>query len=83
MAEGKKILVFGAGRIGRSFIGQLFSSAGYTVVFVDVDRLLIELLNIRRSYPVVIQDSRKPATEKTIQVTGIMALHAEEEKTNP
>jgi mannitol-1-phosphate 5-dehydrogenase len=80
MGEGKKILIFGAGRIGRSFIGALFSSAGYTVVFVDVDRPLIERLNTRRSYPVVIQDSRKPAAERTIQVTGIMALHAEEEE---
>jgi mannitol-1-phosphate 5-dehydrogenase len=80
MDEGKKILIFGAGRIGRSFIGQLFSSAGYRVVFVDVDRALIDRLNTRGSYPVVIRDSRMPEEEKTITVTGIEALHAEEEE---
>jgi len=28
---------FGAGNIGRSFIGQLFSRSGYEVVFVDTN----------------------------------------------
>jgi mannitol-1-phosphate 5-dehydrogenase len=80
MAEGKKILVFGAGRIGRSFIGQLFSSAGYGVVFVDVDRQLVESLNDRKSYPVMIRDSKHPEEERTIPVTNIMALHSKEEE---
>ena len=31
----KKIIIFGAGKIGRAFIGQLFSLAGYELVFVD------------------------------------------------
>jgi mannitol-1-phosphate/altronate dehydrogenase len=43
--EGKKIIVFGAGKIGRSFIGLVFSLAGYEVVFVEAseDRLIREL----------------------------------------
>ena len=36
MAE-RNIVIFGAGKIGRSFIGQLFSKAGYGLVFVDMD----------------------------------------------
>ncbi len=80
MDEVKKILVFGAGRIGRSFIGQLFNHAGYELVFVDVDSKLIARLNERRAYPVMILDSQHPDEEKTIQVKNITALHSDEEE---
>ena len=46
----KKAVVFGAGNIGRGFIGQLFSESGYEVVFVDVDAELVAALNRDRSY---------------------------------
>jgi len=36
----KRIIQFGAGNIGRSFIGQLFSRSGYEVVFVDINKKL-------------------------------------------
>ncbi|MBA7563374.1 Mannitol-1-phosphate 5-dehydrogenase [subsurface metagenome] len=36
----KKMIQFGAGNIGRSFIGQLFSRSGYEVVFVDINKKL-------------------------------------------
>ena len=78
MDDGKKILVFGAGRIGRSFIGQLFSQAGYEVVFVDIDRKLIDKLNERGGYPVMIRDSQHPDGERTIPVKNITALHADD-----
>jgi sugar/nucleoside kinase (ribokinase family) len=38
----KKLVLFGAGKIGRSFIGQLFSRGGYEVVFVDVNEKIID-----------------------------------------
>jgi len=50
----KKMLQFGAGNIGRSFIGQLFSRSGYEVVFVDINRELIKELNKKRVYKLVI-----------------------------
>ena len=53
-----KIVIFGAGRIGRSFIGQLFGCSGYKVVFVDVDTEIVRLLNERKSYRVVIKDEK-------------------------
>ncbi|NLF00815.1 MAG: mannitol dehydrogenase, partial [Anaerolineales bacterium] len=43
-------LIFGAGSVGRGFLGQLFSESGYEVVFVDVDDPLIEALRQRGSY---------------------------------
>ena len=65
-----KHLQFGAGNIGRSFIGQLFAQAGYEVVFVDVDEELIALLNQHRRYPVEIRDK----VCETIWVEGVRAI---------
>ena len=47
-----KALVYGAGNIGRGFVGVLFSQAGYSVTFVDVDREVVERLCRERRYPV-------------------------------
>ncbi|NOY82378.1 MAG: mannitol-1-phosphate 5-dehydrogenase [Kiritimatiellaeota bacterium] len=43
-------IVFGAGNIGRGFIGQLFSESGRHVTFVDVDAEIVEALVARGSY---------------------------------
>ncbi len=50
----KKAIVYGAGNIGRGFIGQLFSQSGYEVVFIDINTDLIKKLNLDRQYPVSI-----------------------------
>jgi mannitol-1-phosphate 5-dehydrogenase len=51
----KKLVLFGAGKIGRSFVGQLFSRSGYEVVFVDINRKLIDELNDKQEYKVIIK----------------------------
>jgi mannitol-1-phosphate 5-dehydrogenase len=43
---------FGAGNIGRGFIGQLFSKSGYEVAFVEVDPAIVAAMNAERGYPV-------------------------------
>jgi len=48
-------VIFGAGKIGRSFIGQLFSLNGYQLVFVDKNRLITDELNRRDEYHVVVK----------------------------
>ncbi len=68
----KKIVLFGAGKIGRSFIGQLFSRAGYEVVFIDKDVRLVEALNRQRSYMVFICDTC-PGTILVENVRGVQA----------
>ena len=47
-----KAVMYGAGNIGRGFIGMLFSASGYEVTFVDVAEELIEALNRENTYPV-------------------------------
>lgn len=46
----KNAIIFGAGNIGRGFIGQLFSESGYNVTFVDVDAELVAKLAQERAY---------------------------------
>lgn len=44
---------FGAGNIGRGFIGLLLHEAGYDVIFSDVNATLIGMLNSTPSYRVI------------------------------
>lgn len=45
-----EFLMYGAGSIGRGFIGPLFAKAGYEVVFVDIDRRVVDALNAANCY---------------------------------
>lgn len=67
------MVIFGAGKIGRSFIGQLFSRGGYEVVFIDIDKYLIEELNRRGSYRVVIKDEGEGELIEVRNVRGVYA----------
>jgi mannitol-1-phosphate 5-dehydrogenase len=67
------IIIFGAGKIGRSFIGQLFGRVGYKIVFIDMDKTLVHELNRRGSYPVIIKG---PDSEKRLVVENVTAIHA-------
>ena len=46
----KKAVQFGAGNIGRGFLGQLFSQSGFETVFVEVRDDLISLINKKKEY---------------------------------
>lgn len=77
----KKIVLFGAGKIGRSFIGQLFSGAGYEVVFVDVAGALIEALNERGEYTVVIKSNAGDRSIRVKNVRGVLAGNKQQVRT--
>jgi len=68
----KKMVLFGAGNIGRSFIGQLFSRSGYEIVFIDIVKEIIDALNRRGSYNVVIKSTRDEII-KVKNVRGVLA----------
>jgi len=69
-----RLLQFGAGNIGRSFIGQLFARAGYEVVFADIDRKLVSELNEAGSYRVVVKANDQP--DQIVEVSGVRAIDA-------
>jgi mannitol-1-phosphate 5-dehydrogenase len=70
-----KLVLFGAGKIGRSFIAQLFSRSGYEVVFVDINKELIEELNCIGKYKVII----KSEEEEILSVTNVRGIHSSDE----
>jgi mannitol-1-phosphate 5-dehydrogenase len=61
-----KLVQFGAGNIGRSFIGQVFSRAGWEVVFIDIDERLVSLLNEKRFYTVAIKREGREDELRTV-----------------
>lgn len=44
--------MYGAGNIGRGFIGKVFSENGFSVGFVDINKEVIGRLNADKEYPV-------------------------------
>lgn len=68
-----KILLFGAGNIGRGLIGKLLAQqAGSELIFADVAQPLIDQLNQQGAYPV--QTVGEP--QRTEWVRGITALNS-------
>jgi mannitol-1-phosphate 5-dehydrogenase len=72
----KRAVIFGAGNVGRGFMGQLFSESGYEVTFVDIDRPLLDALNARHAYTVCLVDNEG---ERDVLVGRVRALHAEQQ----
>lgn len=70
--ESRKLVLFGAGKIGRSFIGQLFSRSGFEVVFIDIDARLISALNENNEYKVIIKSE---TGDEEIWVKNVRGIH--------
>ncbi len=66
-------VIFGAGNVGRGFLGQLFSESGYAVVFVDVDEPLVRGLAQRGRYAIRLVDNE---WLEEVTVTPVAALLA-------
>ena len=74
----KDILIWGAGKIGRGFIGDLFQSANYQITFIDSAKGLVDKLNENRKYTVHKLVSETEG-EKTV-IQGFTAVHTSEKK---
>ncbi len=63
--------MYGAGNIGRGFIGQLFSQSGYSVGFIDINKEVIARLNADKEYPVEIVTTEGVVEDVVKNVFGI------------
>ncbi|ACA32501.1 mannitol-1-phosphate 5-dehydrogenase [Histophilus somni] len=64
-------LHFGAGNIGRGFIGKVLADSGVQVTFADVNEAVIDLLKRHQSYNVKIVGDSINAMESVRHVTGV------------
>lgn len=73
-----KAVHFGAGSIGRGFIGDLLFASGYSTTFIDIDQHIIDQINRTNSYDVFIveEDYKK----KTINNVQALSSLSEEDK---
>ncbi len=70
----KKAVHFGAGNIGRGFIGAILSKSNYEVLFCDINDNLIDEINEKKKYKVLIKDINKK--EQVIEnIRGINSLN--------
>lgn len=73
----KKAVMYGAGNIGRGFIGKVFSDSGYEVCFLDIVPEIIREINERGEYPVRIVSNEGNRDEI---VKNVCAVHAGSEQ---
>ncbi len=72
----KKAIQFGAGNIGRGFIGSLLSKAGYHVVFADVNAEIVDKINSDKNYTIHVMDS-VCSEEKINDISGVISINNE------
>ena len=72
----KKAIQFGAGNIGRGFIGSLLSKAGYHVVFADVNTEIIDKINKDKEYTIHVMDT-VCSEEKVNDISGVISINNE------
>ena len=68
----KKTIQFGAGNIGRGFIGALLAKSGYHVVFADVNEAIINKINEDKEYTINIMDVQY-FEEKINNISGVLS----------
>lgn len=71
MIEMKQVVHFGAGNIGRGFIGALFSQSGYHVTFVDIADQVIDQLNEKGQYQVKLATD----AQESMTITNVSGLN--------
>ena len=70
-----KSVHFGAGNIGRGFIGQVLNQAGYETTFVDIQDEIVAALKKEQHYDVILADE----SEEHFTVDKVTALHSAED----
>lgn len=67
----KRAVHFGAGNIGRGFIGELLFENDFEITFVDVNEEIINALNDRGSYEIEIAEEG----QRKIKVSNVLGIN--------
>lgn len=67
-----KNIHFGAGNIGRGFIGQLLHKSGYHITFIDINELIVQNLNERSHYSIKFLDTQTLETVSNFDALNII-----------
>jgi len=66
----KNAVIFGAGNIGRGFLGQLFFYGGYNITFIEANLKVVNLINENKNYIIkIIGDN--PAEHKISRIKAV------------
>ena len=76
----KNIIIWGAGKIGRGFVAELFAAEDYHITFVDQSAALVEELNDRGSYQIINAFDEKNIQKVEIKNYSAIALAAENDE---
>jgi len=71
-------VMFGAGNVGRGFLGQLFAESGYRVVFVDIDERLVGALADEEQYTLRLVSNEGQRDLQIGPVTAVLASDTDE-----
>ncbi len=66
-----KAVMYGAGNIGRGFIGQKFYLSGYDTTFIDVNKDVVDMLNERGEYPIYFTRTDKYVPELVKNINAV------------
>ena len=70
----KTAIMYGAGNIGRGFIGKVFADSGYEVCFLDIMQEIIDEMNQRGQYNVRIVSNEKTCDTVVKPVRAVNSL---------
>jgi mannitol-1-phosphate 5-dehydrogenase len=76
-SESPIALIFGAGKVGRGFLGRLLANSGYQLWFVDRDPTLVARLEAAGRCPVLVMGP----SPRPVVVEGVRALHTADTET--
>jgi len=74
--EGRNAVHFGAGNIGRGFLGQVYSESGYSTQFIEAVPNVVDALNARGRYQIEIAEE-PPGQMWVERVSAVLASDVE------
>lgn len=77
MTTQQPVVMFGAGCVGRGFLGQLFAESDYEITFVEIDIPLMDTINARHGYTLRLVEGDW-ADEITVPVARVLHSRADE-----